>query len=119
MADNPKSEKKAEVQKKKKPADKSKTLLFRFARNLGRTARAIKAGSTWFLRKSGSAVPKAARKKIVAEEEEAVAGITADVEAAVREVSEEAVPDDEEQAAEEVTADVEAALKAAEEAAEE
>jgi hypothetical protein len=58
MADDPKSEKKAEGKKKKKPVDKSRTLLFRFARNVGRTARVIKVGSTWFLKKSDSAAPK-------------------------------------------------------------
>lgn len=115
MADDPKSEKKTEGKKKKKPVDKSRTLLFRFARNVGRTARVIKVGSTWFLKKSGSAVPKAAKKKAAQEEEEVAVGITADVEAAVRAAEEEP----EEEAAEEVTADVEAALKAAEEAAEE
>lgn len=118
MADDPKSEKKAEGKKKKQPVEKSRTLLFRFAKNLGRTARVIKVGSTWFLKKSGSAIPKPAKKKAVAEKEEA-AGITADVEAAVKAASEEVEEDAEEQDAEEVTADVEAALKAAEEAAKE
>jgi hypothetical protein len=115
MADDPKSEKKAEGKKKKKPVDKSRTLLFRFARNVGRTARVIKVGSTWFLKKSDSAAPKPAKKKAAKAEKEAAAGITADVEAAVKAAEEEP----EEEAAEEVTADVEAALKAAEEAAEE
>lgn len=135
MADDPKSVEKPA--KKKDPVDRTGTLLFRFAKSLGRTARAFKIGTTWFFKKSGSAVPKAAKKvgkgvraleskrKAAApeeetppqnEEEEAAAGITADVEAAV--IAAEAGPDEEE-AAQEVTADVEAALKAAEEAAEE
>jgi len=118
MAVDPKSERKTEGKKKKQPVEKSRTLLFRFAKSLGRTARVIKVGSTWFLKKSGPAVPKPAKKKAAADEEEAV-GITADVEAAVKAASEGAGEDEEEEAAEEVTADVEAALKAAEEAAKE
>lgn len=135
MADDPKSAKEPAV--KKKPVDKTNTLLFRFARKLGRTARVLKVGSTWFVKKSGSAIPQAAQRvgkgvrtlesrrkaaepeeeaPALAEEEEAAAGITADVEAAVQAAAEEP---EEEEAAEDVSADVEAAMKAAEEASKE
>jgi hypothetical protein len=130
MDDDPRSVRNPEG--KKKPCDKSNTLLYMFARNLGCAARALKIGSTvassWLLGKSGSATPKATNevgkgvrnlefeKKALAPKEEAPAvaeekivapGIIADVEAAVKVA--------EEDAAEEVSAGVEAAVKAAEE----
>jgi hypothetical protein len=101
------------------PIDRSDTFLFKFARNLGRTARAIRDGSNWLFGTPSSATPRTAnrtRKKkeepsdVIAEE--AAAGVTADVEAAVKAVAEEP---EEEEAAAGITADVEAAVKAAEE----
>jgi hypothetical protein len=104
-------------EEKNMPVDRSDTFLFKFARNLGRTARALKDGSTWLLGNSRSVADEAAVKKGEAPdvtEEEAAAGVSADVEAAVKAAAE---PEDEEATAG-VTADVEAAVKAAEEDAE-
>jgi superfamily II DNA/RNA helicase len=117
MAEDSSSARKCE--EKDTPIDRSDTFLFKFARNLGRTARAIRDGSNWLFGTSSSATPRASsrtRKKkeepsdVIAEE--AAAGITADLEAAVKAAEEEP---DEEEAAAGITADVEAAVKAAEE----
>jgi len=116
MAEDSSSARKLE--ERNTPIDRSDTFLFKFARNLGRTARAIRDGSNWLFGTPGSVTTRAASRTPKKEEEpsdviaeEAAAGITADVEAAVKAAAEE--PDTEEAAAG-ITADVEAAVKAAE-----
>ncbi len=116
MAENSGNTRKHEV--KNAPVDRSDTFLFKFARNLGRTARALRDGSTWLFGNTCSATNEAAANEEAPDttEAEAAAGVSADVEAAVKAAAGE--PDEEETEAG-ITADVEAVVKAAEEDAEE
>ena len=102
-------------EEKNTTGDRSDTFLFKFARNLGRTARALKDGSMWLFGNACSVTDEAAAIKEEAPnatEEEAAAGVSADVEATMKAA---AAEPDEEVAAAGVSADVEAAVKAAEE----
>ena len=90
------------------PVDRSDTFLFKFARNLGQTARAIRDGSTWLFENPCSVTDKKEATDVT--KEEAATGVTADVEAAVKAAAKEPY---EEEAAAGISADVEAAVKAA------